>query len=176
VRVVGAIGRARPVAGVWRDELVEAPGGGDVGDADPEVVDVPRRADLAVMDGFRAVAVRIQEEAAEVVVAVLGPRPWGAVVAVPRLGAGPPERVDVLARARAEADVQAARHRVLVVGGREREVVPLGEARVAVGGLDAQRLEHRVVEALRGVSVADADGHVVEHAYSSLPSAGSWRT
>ena len=53
--------------------------------------------------------------------------------------------------------------RVLGVGRREREVVPLGEARVAVGRLDAQRLEHRVVEGLRRGAVGDPDGHVVEH-------------
>ena len=116
-----------------------------------------------VVDGLGAVAVGVEQEAAVVVVAVLGPRPRRAVVAVARLRAGAPERLDVLARARAEGDVQPARDRVRGVGRREREVVPLGEARVAVGGLDAQRLEHRVVEGLRRGAVGDPDGHVVEH-------------
>jgi hypothetical protein len=162
---VAAVGLVVPQreAGVRGDDLVEAARGGEVGDADPDVVDVPGRADLAVVDGLRAVAVRIEQEAAVVVVAVLGPRPRGAIVAVPPVHPGSPERVDVLARARDEADVQPARDRVASLRRGEREVVPLGEARVAVGRLDAQRLEHRAVEGLRRRAVRDSDGDVVEH-------------
>ena len=66
-----------------------------------------------VVDRLGAVAVGVEQEAAVVVVAVLGPRPRRAVVAMARVRAGAPERLDELARARAEGDVQPARHRVL---------------------------------------------------------------
>ena len=91
-----------------------------------------RRAHVAVVDRLGAVAVGVEQERAVVVVAVLRPRPGRAVVAVAGLGAGAPERVDLLARAGAEGDVEAARDRLLASAAREREVVPLGEVRVAV--------------------------------------------
>jgi hypothetical protein len=73
-----------------------------------------------------------------------------------------PEGLDELARARAEADVQAAGDGVLGVGHREREVVPLGEPRVAVGrSMPSGRAP--CVEGLGRSAVGDSDGHVVEH-------------
>ena len=140
---VRALARRRPRAGCRRAGaivLVEAPGGGDVGDADPQVVDVARRAHLAVMDGLDAVAVGVEQEGAVVVVAVLGPRAGGAVVAVARL-ASRPARTRPRARASARRRRRAgAGHRLLRVGGGEREVVPLGEASSLYVVGDAERL------------------------------------
>src|SRR5687768_9282094 len=50
------------------DRLVEARRGVDVGDADPEVVDVPALAQRPVVDGLDAVPVRVQEKGAVAVV------------------------------------------------------------------------------------------------------------
>jgi hypothetical protein len=58
-----------------RDRLVEALRRLEVGDADPEMVDdVLALASATVVDGLGAVAVRVEEEGAVVVVVVLGPR------------------------------------------------------------------------------------------------------
>jgi hypothetical protein len=83
-------------AGERGDRLVEALRGGDVGDADPEMVDAPVLAQRAVMDGLGAVAVRVEQEPAVVVVAVLRPRAWPPVVPEPGRRAGTPELVDVI--------------------------------------------------------------------------------
>ena len=85
------------------------------------------------------------------------------VVAIARVGTSAPEAIDLLARGGAEADVQSPRHRVRFVSLGEREVVPLGEAMVGVGRLDAEGLQNRLVEALSRLALGDADRHVVEH-------------
>jgi hypothetical protein len=54
----------------------------------------------------------------------LRPRSGCAVVAVAGVGAGPPERVDLLVRRSGEADVQAACDRPVAD---DRELVPLDE-------------------------------------------------
>jgi hypothetical protein len=96
----------------------------------------------AVVDGLDAVAVRVAQERAVVVLAVLTPLARRAVVGEARVDAGLPEVVDLLARGRAERDVQPARDGVLVLGLGHQEVVPLREARRAVGLVDAERREH----------------------------------
>jgi hypothetical protein len=142
-----------------RDQLVERLRGGEVADADPEVVDRAAGAQRAVVDGLDARAVRVEQEGAVVVVAVLRPRPGLAVRAAPGGDAGLPERVDLRAGRRHEADVQPPGR--LALG--EGEVVPLRELLVGVRLPDPDRREHRLVEALRGLPVGDADRHVVEH-------------
>jgi hypothetical protein len=81
-----------------------------------------------VVHRLDAVAVGVEEEAAVVVVPVPRPRAGCAAVAGAGVAARPPEGVDRVARGRREAGVQAPRDRVLRVGRRQREVVPLGEA------------------------------------------------
>jgi hypothetical protein len=80
-----------------RDRLVEPLRRRDVGDADPEVVDVDGRAQPAVAHRLDAVAVGIEQERAVVVVAVLGARSRRTVVLKARFGPGAPELVDLLA-------------------------------------------------------------------------------
>jgi hypothetical protein len=127
------------------------------------VIDVAALAQRAVVDRLGAVAVRVEQEGAVVVVAVLGTQPGRPVVAVAGLRARPPEGIDVLARGRDEADVQPPRHRVLLVGLRQGEVVPFGEVLIRGGRFDPDRLEDEAVEAHRGLTVGDADRDVVEH-------------
>ena len=82
--------------------------------------------------------------------AVLRPRPGRAVVAVPRVDARLPERVDLRAVAGAEADVEPAGHRMLAVRRTDGPVVPLDQLGVRMAGLDDQDAQHGAVEALGG--------------------------
>ena len=90
------------------------------------MIDDRSLAQRAVVHGFGAVAVRVEEERAVVVVAVLRTQPGRAVVWIARGGTRLPELVDVSARRGGEADVQPPRHRALGARRREREVAPLG--------------------------------------------------
>ena len=72
LRAVGRPGLA-PEPRVLRHELVEGGRALDVRDADPEVVDVPAAAQLAVVGRLGAVAVGVEQERAVVVVPVLRP-------------------------------------------------------------------------------------------------------
>jgi len=114
--------------------------------------------------GLDAVPVRVEQEGAVVVLAVVLPRPRLAVGAVSGGRADPPELVDERAARRDEADVQAVRRLAL----RQREVVPLDEVLVRVRLRDPEHRQHRLVEPLRGRAVGRADRHVVEHAASVL--------
>jgi hypothetical protein len=123
----------------------------EVGHADPEVVDDVAAGRALVAHRLGAVAVGVQQERAVVLGRV--DRPWAGrtVVAVAGVDAGLPEALDVLARRRDEADVQAtcrsARSRE-----RERSPVVVSEDR-----------QQRRVEAHRRREVAHADGHTLEH-------------
>src|SRR3954462_11304062 len=116
-----------------------------------------------MVNGLDAVAVGVEEKGAVVVVAVLRTRARCAVVLVTGLGSGAPERVRGGARRRGEADVQAARHGVLLVNERQREVLPLGVVLAAARHADADGGQDGVVELLRGAAIGDADRDVVEH-------------
>jgi len=70
---------------------------GEIGDADPDMVDGPARFRSAVRDRLDAVAIRIEQKRPVIVVAVLGAQPRGAVVLVTRVPAHPPELVDDVA-------------------------------------------------------------------------------
>src|SRR5205085_8725215 len=92
-----------------RDPLVEVARDGDVGNAEPEVVDDPVLSHRVVVHRLGAVPVRIEQEAAVVIRPVLRPGARLAVGLVTGLGADAPELVDVLAGWCGKADVQAAR-------------------------------------------------------------------
>ena len=119
---------------------------------------------LAVaVDRLDAVAVGVEQERAVVRRPVLGARPRRAGVAVPRVDARLPERVDLRAVARAEADVKPTRHRVLAVRRPDVPVVPLDKLGVRMAGLDTQDAQDGAVEALGCREVRDGDADMVEH-------------
>ena len=127
------------------------------------MVDDPAAALIAVVNGFGAVAVGVEQKGAVVVVRILRPEPGGAVVPVTDLGAGAPERVDQLTRGCHEADVQPAGSRVVEVGGGDDEVAPARGRPGRRARLDPQCAEHGDVEALGGLVIADPYRQVVEH-------------
>ena len=113
-----------------RDGGVEALGRLGVADAEPEMVypAVGDRGLALAVDGLDAVAVRVEQEAAVVRRPVDRARAGRAVVGMARIDAGLPERVDVRPVGRAEADVQATRHRVLGVRRPDVEVLPFDQS------------------------------------------------
>ena len=132
------------------------------------MVDQVAVGDLVVVDRLGAVAVGVEQEAAVVVVAVLRAQAGLPVVAVAGVDARLPERVDVLARRGGEADVEAARGRLLGVRGRERELAPIDEPVGGVRPLDPERAQHGVVERRGGVEVGGAEGDVIPHSLSPM--------
>jgi hypothetical protein len=97
--VKSAVGRVviQAEARMGRDGLVEALRRRDVGDPQPHMVDDAVRPDGVVVDGLGAVSVGVEQEAAVVVAAVLGPKPGRAVVAEAGLRPHLPEVVDMRA-------------------------------------------------------------------------------
>src|SRR4051812_2130172 len=149
-----------------RDGLPEPPARSEFPDAEPEVID-QRTADVVSEPGARldAVSIGIEEEPAVVVRVVL--RAWArlTVTRVSRVDSAAPEVVDLLPRVRGEPDVEVACHRVVAVGLRNTELVPLEV--LAPLGLS---LEQRLVEAPARLEVRDADRGVVEHQWMSIAS------
>src|SRR3954465_9467599 len=115
------------------------------------------------MDPPAAVAAGAGAEGGVVRGAVLRARPRSAVVAVPRVDARLPERVDLRAVAGAEADVEPAGPRILGVRRPDGPVVPLDQLRVRMAGLDAQDAQDGAIEALGGREIRDGDANVAEH-------------
>jgi hypothetical protein len=120
----------------------------EVSDADPEVVDhVVAVARTAVVDGLRAVAVRVDQQGAVVLLVVLRPQPRLTVARVAGLRSCAPERVDVLTRACDERDMQAARQRPVFARLRHTEIVPL----VEVAARERDRATERCKDGLGGL-------------------------
>ena len=116
---------------------------------------------LARVHRFDAVAVRVAQERAVVVLSVLRPRTGRAVVGVAGLDAGAVEGVDELVRRRVERDVEVPRDG-LTVGG-DREIAPIDVLGVVHVLRAAEHGEDGLVEALGRGAVRDADVHMVEH-------------
>jgi hypothetical protein len=136
------------------DRLVEPLRRSEVGHADPEVVDdVLALARATVVDGLGAIAVRVEEEGAVVGLVIPRPETRVAVARMTRLRARAPERVDFLARARNERDVQTARHRPIFASLRHPEVVPLVEMIPRVRDNVTERREDCLVEAPARIAV-----------------------
>jgi hypothetical protein len=151
---------------VRSDRRVEAPGGLQVADANPQVVDaaVGHGALAIAVDRLDTVAVGVEQEGPVVRRAVLRARPRRAGVAIPSVDARLPERVDLRAVAGADADVEGAGHRVLAIGRTDIPVLPFDQLRIRVAWLGAQGAQNRAVEALGRREVRDGDPDVVEQA------------
>lgn len=89
------------------------------------------------VDRLDAVAIGVKQEGAVVSRAVVGARPRSAVVAVPRVDPGLPERIDLRPVAGAEPDVERPDHRVLAVRRPDVPVLPLDQLGVRMAGLHA---------------------------------------
>ena len=142
------------------DRGVERLGGGDIGHADPEVVDSSAAPQRSVVHGLCAVAVRVEQEAAVVVVAVGAAARGGH-----RRGSRPPRR---RARSRRPARAWARRSRCAgagsVGGPRPPRRTRTPATRELVGAaVDAERRQHGAVEAVGGRPVRHPDRDVVEH-------------
>src|SRR5439155_934272 len=144
------------------DRLVEPLRSRQVCHANPQMVDEPADTERVVVHGLGAVAVRVEQEGAVVVRAVLGTRPRRAVVPVTGSGADTPELVDTIWRGRDEPDVEPPRRGPLRSRLRQREVVPLVEVLVGSRPGNAERTQKGLVEPLRALAIGDADRHVVE--------------
>jgi hypothetical protein len=159
------LSRERAQSGVRRDRLVEAPRRLEVTGAQREVVDRPGGDGVGGVVDHRldAVAVRVEQERGVVAGAVPRARARSAVVAAARVDARPPERLDLLAVACAEGDVEPAREPVAGVDRADVPVLPLDEVGAGAARLGAERAQHGPVEALRRGEVRDGDLDVVEH-------------
>src|SRR5215208_1789969 len=119
--------------------------------------------------GLDAVAVGVDDERRIIVRAVIGAKPGLAVVAPAALQRRGMEGVDAFARRRRKAEMQARflvrRHRAQGGADPQRDrVAPIAERAFALVQTSiAERLQRRVVEALRLGDVADADREVVDH-------------
>jgi hypothetical protein len=97
---------------------------------------------FVVVDRLDAVAVRISQERPVVVVPVRRPRAGTTVVRVAGGDAGSPEGIDVLARRRNEADVQAGGRRVLGIDPDDQELLEQEELVTRDRGLQLERRQH----------------------------------
>ncbi len=154
--VLDPLGRVmlQPDPDVRRHGLPEGARGGEILRSQPEmiVLSAPER---RVADRFDAVAVGVEDEAAVVVLPVLGSRRGVSGIAVPGSDQPRPPRVDRCRARSLEPKVQVARR----LADGDREAVPLEELLALVRRL-AQR---EAVEPAARVAVGDSDRHVVEH-------------
>src|SRR5438477_345375 len=123
-----------------------------------------------VVDGLDVVAVGVEHEGADVARVVSRPQPRLAVARVARIDARLPEGIDLPARTRGEANMEMARHRMVVVSLRHRVVAPLVKGPARLHRPEAEHGEDDVVEPATRLLVGGADRDVVEHQRTSIAS------
>src|SRR5437764_4571768 len=127
-----------------------------------------------VVDRFDAVVVEVAEKAAVIGRPVLGARSRLAVVLVAGDGERVPPAINLSTRGRGKADVQVRRRWMCLVGGGDREVVPLVEASPTRAlACEIEQLKHLRVQVTTCAKVGDTNSDVVNRAHQTRAGAAA---